>query len=387
VRHLVPIISLMLAAGAGADTYIVRPDGTGNFPTIQAAVDAALDGDVIELSDGVFIGPGNRDIDYLGEAVTIRSQSDLPEVCVIDCEGSPADEHRGFIFQSGEGPESGLEDVTITNGFIASGEWPLNAGGGILCRLESSPTISKVIFEGNTGLVGGGGMECTGGSSPSLSACRFLDNKAPDDAAGAEGTFVSSSHFVDCEFYGNSALRGGCVYSTFSSLEFERCRFDGNVAQVSGGVWYSSTHDIGVLSNCTLLGNQAPVGSAISSGGGHLTISDTIIAFNLVGDAVHCSGGSVEAACCDIYGNTGGDWTGCIADQLGNDGNISQDPLFCDPEVHDFTLGSDSPCVPENNPECGLVGAWPVGCGGPSAVERTTGLIKGRFRGSRLSRP
>ena len=31
---------------------------------------------------------------------------------------------------------------------------------------------------------------------------------------------------------------------------------------------------------------------------------------------------------CDVYGNEGGDWTDCIADQLGQDGNISADPLF-----------------------------------------------------------
>ena len=56
---------LILSGAAVSETYIVNPEGTGDFPTIQAAVDAASDGDLIELADGTFTGDGNRDIDYL----------------------------------------------------------------------------------------------------------------------------------------------------------------------------------------------------------------------------------------------------------------------------------------------------------------------------------
>jgi len=64
-----------------------------------------------------------------------------------------------------------------------------------------------------------------------------------------------------------------------------------------------------------------------------------------------------------VYGNAGGDWTGCIADQYGINGNISEDPLFCDAENGDFTIRDDySPCAPANNPECGLIGALGVDC-------------------------
>ena len=43
-----------------ATTYLVNPEGTGDFPTIQAAIDAVVDGDIIELNDGTFTGDGNR---------------------------------------------------------------------------------------------------------------------------------------------------------------------------------------------------------------------------------------------------------------------------------------------------------------------------------------
>jgi hypothetical protein len=57
-------------------------------------------------------------------------------------------------------------------------------------------------------------------------------------------------------------------------------------------------------------------------------------------------------------GNWGINWGGS-AGQYGINGNISEDPLFCDPEAGDFTLHGDSPCAPYSapNPECGLIGA------------------------------
>jgi hypothetical protein len=88
---------LLLPASSGARTWIVDPDGTGEAPTIAAAVDsAAYQGDVIELMDGVYTGDGNRDIEVWGKLVIIRSQSDDPTACIIDIQATPDDMHFGF---------------------------------------------------------------------------------------------------------------------------------------------------------------------------------------------------------------------------------------------------------------------------------------------------
>ncbi len=93
---------------------------------------------------------------------------------------------------------------------------------------------------------------------------------------------------------------------------------------------------------------------------------NTIIAFGNQGPAVLCAGSSnCTLSCCDLYGNAGGDWVGAIAGQLGVDGNICADPLFCgaqNPEMP-YSVSAISPCAPDYNPECGLIGACPVGCG------------------------
>ena len=87
-------------------------------------------------------------------------------------------------------------------------------------------------------------------------------------------------------------------------------------------------------------------------------------------------------SCCDLCGNSGGDWVGCIEDQFGIRGNISEDPLFCGPDNGDLTLQDCSPCAPFSppNPEGDLIGAWPVGCGGTPTTRSTWGGVKALFR-------
>jgi hypothetical protein len=89
-----------------------------------------------------------------------------------------------------------------------------------------------------------------------------------------------------------------------------------------------------------------------------------IISGSVLGRAIHIHGESdATLTCCDLHGNEGGDWVGAVFDQYGIAGNISEDPLFCNPEEGDVSLHSDSPCAWSNNPECGYIGARPVGCG------------------------
>jgi hypothetical protein len=119
---------------------------------------------------------------------------------------------------------------------------------------------------------------------------------------------------------------------------------------------------------CTFYGNSSQYGSGILGlCGDEITLSNTIIAFNSGGAGVEAS--LVEVSCTDIFGNAGGDWTGILADELGTNGNISDDPLFCDPEHGDLKIRDDSPCA--HGVPCGLIGALPVGCLAAAAEEWT----------------
>ena len=115
--------------------------------------------------------------------------------------------------------------------------------------------------------------------------------------------------------------------------------------------------------------------------GAAVILRRTIIACGLGGEAVRCEGGtSADLSCCDLCSNAGGDWVGYVAGQAGVNGNISQDPLFCGASEGDFALHADSPCAPDNNPDFGLIGPWPVGCASSPVEVATWGAIKAMFR-------
>jgi hypothetical protein len=115
--------------------------------------------------------------------------------------------------------------------------------------------------------------------------------------------------------------------------------------------------------SCTFAYNASPTGGGLYAADSDMTIENTIIAFSSEGSAIHCSGtGSAELTCCDVYGNEGGDWVGCIAGQDVLGGNLSADPLFCDVPLEDYSLDDGSPCLPANN-TCGTqMGALGEGC-------------------------
>lgn len=86
---------------AEARTWLVRPDGSGDAPTIQAAIDSVSGADLIELADGLFTGEGNRDLSNMEKGIAIRSLSGDPALCIIDCEGTADEPHYGIRFYGG----------------------------------------------------------------------------------------------------------------------------------------------------------------------------------------------------------------------------------------------------------------------------------------------
>ncbi len=131
---------------------------------------------------------------------------------------------------------------------------------------------------------------------------------------------------------------------------------------------------------CTIYGNTGSGIALYGVAGLFPQIGHTIISGNTGPSLIRTSplGTCPSFTCCDVFGNEGGDWVGCIAEQEGVNGNFCLDPLFCGSEVSDFRLSSASPCA--NGLGCGQIGAFGMGCG-PTAIEYTTwGQIKTRFR-------
>jgi hypothetical protein len=336
----------LLVRSAAADIWFVKPDGTGAAPTIQAAVDSSSAGDIVLLANGTYTGDGNRDI-YVDKAITIISISENPELCIIDCQGSDTEYHRGFTIGSG----CALQGVTITNGW--------HEEGGAL-DIGPQSTVTNCCFTGNHAWYSGGAMIVWSTWDWSVvSGCHFEGNSALwyGGAVSTPDYYMVHVRFEDCTFVANECTRGAVIY------------IDDDIEE-----WFFE------IDGCTIVGN---VGTSIANQGGLCPdISRTLIAYCTASALTGCA----QLECCDIYGNEGGDWVGSIADQLGVNGNISEDPEFCDPDNGDLTLFDTSPCAPGNSPPgCDLIGAHPVGCANagidPGPAEGVTwGAVKAMYR-------
>ncbi len=106
-------MALLAVLPAAGTIYIVDPGGGGDFTEIQPAINAAGWGDIVELVDDTFQGPGNETLDFLGKAITLRSQSGNPNACIIDC-GQTS--NSGLVFQTHEGPNTVVSGVTVKHG-------------------------------------------------------------------------------------------------------------------------------------------------------------------------------------------------------------------------------------------------------------------------------
>ncbi|MFC1573204.1 C25 family cysteine peptidase, partial [Candidatus Eisenbacteria bacterium] len=310
--------------------FYLAADGSGDVPTIQAAIDSCVyDGSSIRLANGIYIGEGNRDLDFGGKRLLLTSLSGDRDSCIIDCEGDVVNQRRGFHFHSDEDTTSIVQALTIQNGFVADSLDQIG-GGAILCR-GASPRIVDCVFRNNTAILGGA-LACSS-ATPQLSQCLFTENVADS--------------------------LGGGVFLTESSPSMEFCVLDSNTAAWGGAIALEASSP--EITNCTLAHNAAAnAGAGLYCSDSSPTVERCLIAFSPSGEGVACSGISDPVfTCCDVFGNAGGDGL------CGTDGgdNISAHPRFCDADSPELTLGSNSPCAVANSP-CGeLIGAGDVGCG------------------------
>jgi hypothetical protein len=160
---------------------------TPSYPTIQAGINAASSGDTVLVANGTYTGAGNKNLDFGGKALTVKSENG-PDNCIIDCEG----DGRGFYFHSGEGQESVMSGFTIINAKGLAG----TIGSGIICE-SSSPKIANCIIS-NGQAENGGGINCLNSSSPNISNC-IIENNSNSNGWGA-GIYClnSSPNITNC---------------------------------------------------------------------------------------------------------------------------------------------------------------------------------------------
>ncbi len=362
------VIGLVLSVlGASASVLYVDVNSANPLPpyrnlstaavSIQDAVDAAANGDVILVNDGVY---------QTGSRATKQSLAPLPS--------STYDTNRVVIskpvtVQSLNGPSAAYIDgggiyrcVFLTNGATLSG---FTLQNGAVGWVQTTVVLGRTITKTNLAYGGGVAGVIPGNYLGVVSNCVLTANTATGYGGGA-----SDVTLINCTLTGNNAITGGGAFG----CSLNNCTVNGNSAQTSvsagtfpfpphpttivpgvgGGIYSGSacncliennnafdgggTYQVFGLINCTIVNNNASfaggVDAATTESGVYFGLTNCILYGNYAGtNANYGSGNLAFNYCCLTPKPTGG-----IA-------NFTNDPAFEDYWGGDFHLQSDSPCI------------------------------------------
>ena len=320
--------------------------------SIQAAIDAAVDGDEIIVHPGTyFLDDG---LTPLGKAIVLRGEDPTDPAIVAATVLDGGGKYNVLICDQKEKPDTVISGFYVTNGGLPG------SAGGIYIN-DSSPTVSycvmadnynggmrlndsdarviNCVFTANTAQKGGG--LSISYSSPVVMGCLFSNNEASSEGGGIR---CQSSHtsgpalVVNCEFFANSSPYGGAAYNhgTTVDIMFIGCIFIENTALLGGGGMFTFRTLEVTATNCTFVHN-----SAFVAGGAML---NDYFATPVVTNCILW--GNTPDQICDVTSAT----TLCYSDIEGGwDGygfaNIADDPGFVDPPAGEYRLGPGSPCI------------------------------------------
>jgi parallel beta-helix repeat protein len=300
--------------------------------TIQGAIEAASDRDMIIVSPGTY----QENIDFTGKDITLQSTNpDDPEIVAATIIDGGA---NGSVvtFQSGETVRARLEGFTITNGsgnlylrsqteaiqacrgdIFGSGEEKRYCGGGIVVD-NSWPTIEKNVIRGNTVRHGGGGIFVTTRAFPIIRNNIIIENQA---AGGAgihvvyeswpiiEGNIIrdnyanypgggllvdlgSTPRIEENTISGNEAVVGaGIIVFNHASPVIRNNDISENMGRQNGGAIFVGVNSIVTIENNTIRGNRASVGAGIFM---EIESELVIIGNTFVENDAFFSGGGIE---------------------------------------------------------------------------------------------
>jgi hypothetical protein len=353
---------------------------------IQDAIDAAVAGDTVVVSNGVYSVGGRAVYGLETNRVTIDHA-----VTVQSVNGPSSTTIKGdYTAPTHGGPNSRcayltngavLTGFTLTNGgTISSTNLFLEASGGAVWCESSSAIVSNCVLVGNTAARFGGGA--FGGT---LINCLLTNNFASQGGGACSNTLFNCTLTRNSTSFQNLNTGGGAIYSTLSNCllvanncvsgggggtavsTLSSCVLSNNTANYGGGMC------LGVVNNSLISSNRASVygGGAYSN-----TLNNCVLKNNLAGRAgggaynstvTNCTvvsnnaagGGGVDGgviANSIVYDNTTGGnildskavFYTCSTPYIGS-GGITNAPLFVNEAAGDFHLQTNSPCINAGN--------------------------------------
>ena len=237
--------------------------GHGCFTTLQAAVDAAHDGDTVTVAPGTFAGgiTINTSIRLVGSGADATIIEGGGPVLTIGVPDAPSE------------PTVTIDGVTVTGGVTVGNLSPSNGrGGGIYVPRAAGPstgatvTIRNSVIRDNSvapASATDSGIPCPGGSD-----CRFAGagggGISNDGTMTLDHTVVSNNRADAASGLTSDAIGGGILNRAFGNLTLKHSTVTDNHA------------------NVTAPNGRFAEGGGIAMVGGTLEIDDSVISNNTV---------------------------------------------------------------------------------------------------------
>lgn len=374
------VFSILLVAGAVAllnvqatiaspGSQYVAPGGNCGpvepcHETIQEAVDAASDGDVIKVAQGTYTGilssvvVVTKGVSILGGYATTDWQNADPanQPTVIDGERI----RRGIRIEGFNVPTITIQGFTIQNG-----NGLMDGGGGILIDQGIVIVQSCLITYSTTTIPGGqgGGMRIQGGHGEIF----LIDNVIQNSNATKGGGIVVSDAVVT--MIGNSLLNNGAFFGGGMSIDGSTTKITMNGNRIIGSQ-AGGFQGTGILieSNAVVEGQNDVIAQSFSGNGegegvyiveGSLTARHWTVADNerygivVAGGTAYLTntiavshtvsalqGSGVEANTTLFYGNS----SNCSGDAACTN-DLTGDPKFVSPSTGDYHIMAGSAAI------------------------------------------
>lgn len=373
-----------------------------DYATIQEALDAANTGDEVIVASGTYyeniIWPAT-------DGITLSGSGE--ESCFID--GSEIasvirfEEDLGGIITNA----TTIKDFTIQNGFAQGGGDQSNGGG--ICMIDASPSFENLTISNNKANYGGGVNSLTwtihyytpyfnnvkvignesegygGGmrfsrTDPTITNSIISDNISHSSGGGIQSWIDSDITLSNVTISNNKAIVDGSAAGHGGGIEcFPEVKLfltnvvitDNSATWTGGGIRYTNYHtNESTFTNVTISNNTATYGGGIWLAIGdygidnYLNIINCILWDNSPNEVEfddYNAPSNLRVNYCDIKGGQAGIQTNGNGTLYWEEGNINEDPLFCNPEVFEYHLFENSPCAGTGQNGVDM-GALPVGC-------------------------
>jgi serine protease len=367
----------------GAVTVAARPSAAATLnvpashPSIQSAIDAAVNGDTVLVAPGTYL----EHLDFKGKAITVVSAGG-PEATIIDGSASGS----VVTFKNGEPRAAMLSGFTVTNGSSMEG------GGGVRIW-QSSPTLRGNVITRNQGCTGVGvysyfsspllenntissnvvtlcsgawgvGVYIGGSSNAELIANTIVDNAGQDVSGAGVALFAAGRPLLRSNVIARNSttLNNGCGWGGGIAIAnyIEAIIVNNLIAQnkscTGGAIHWMGASGIGpttIVNNTIADNGRTSQPSVYLSGVGSTTRLINNVITDSTGPVLLCQATNWATAPTldsnDIFSDVQKAYGGSCTDQTGVSNNISVHPAYANPQVADYSIGGTSPLVDAGN--------------------------------------